>query len=430
MISIQKMPGYISRKLSVNRHWLIGVAEQGIVAATSLASVAIMSRLIGIHEMGIVAIGLVLWMLVEALQRAIVILPFTAGCPRPELDLKSFGSFILLNIGFTGLCSILLLVLGFVVSPYRNDIGLAMMLSAPIAFFGSMFLFLRQTLYMLNRPELALLNAAGVAVVTLIGLFLLPLIWAPSATTGAIIISAGYGVSSAILTIWLLTLARYSWKNFASLRRHRKVMLEFMTASLALHVATNGAQLLLGIVSGPSSVAVFSFARTLVRPMTLILHAVVDTERSRMARQRHAQGDGVLPNHVKTMQLTLLILCVVPLLAVLVFPEVFLKIFYGENGLSAVLAAQLWALASIPMIVASPLEAALSVSKESRAVASANILAMIVMVLIVAVALAIGRFTSTAAVISVGIAYVTALVSLYRSYTAKMAKYRPTEAVP
>ncbi|MBO9099411.1 MULTISPECIES: lipopolysaccharide biosynthesis protein [unclassified Rhizobium] len=414
------LQGYVFQKFNANRHWLVGVLEQSIVAATSLASMAIMSREIGIHETGIVAIGLVLWMLIEALQRAVVILPLTAGCPRPELDRQTFGSFIVLNVSFTGLCSIFLFVLGFAILPFSKDIGVATTLAAPMAFCGSLFLFLRQALYLMGRPGLALVNAAGVATVTLSGLLLIHFVWALNATAGAIVISTGYGVSSLVLTIWLLTRANFSWENFTSLTRHRRSMLEYMTASLALLVATSGAQLLLGVVSGPSSVAVFSFARTLVRPITLILHAVVDTERSRMARQCDEHGTGVLPHHVKIMQLTLLLLCIVPTLAILLWPAVFLKIFYGDNGTAAASAARLWALAAIPMIVASPLEAALSIARDSRAVARANLLAMFVMIFAVAIALAFGRFTADAAVISVGLAYAAALASLYHSYSTKM----------
>src|SRR4051812_40905757 len=113
------------------QNWLIGVLEQAIVAATSLASLAIMSRQIGLDEVGIVASSLVLWMLVEALQRAIVVLPLTATCPLPEADLEGFGSFIVLNVAVTGLCSLILLIVGIALRPIDPDMGLATILSAP-----------------------------------------------------------------------------------------------------------------------------------------------------------------------------------------------------------------------------------------------------------------------------------------------------------
>jgi hypothetical protein len=95
-----------------SQQWMIGVMEQAIVAATSLASLALMSRQIGLEQVGIVASSLVLWMLVEALQRAIVVLPLTATCPRPEADLEAFGSFIGLNVIVTGLCALILMIVG------------------------------------------------------------------------------------------------------------------------------------------------------------------------------------------------------------------------------------------------------------------------------------------------------------------------------
>lgn len=397
-------------------HWLTGVMEQAIVAATSLASLALMSRRIGLEEVGIVASALVLWMLVEALQRAIVVLPLTATCPRPEADPEAFGSFIALNLVVTGLCSLLLFIAGVALHPFDPAMGMATILSAPVAFCGSLFLFLRQVFYLLARPALALVNAICIAVTTLGGLLALWFMPAADAISGALVISLGYGLSSAAFMIWIAAKARYSRRAFGRLIELRRTMLEFATASVALHIATNGAQILLGIVSGPAAVAVFSFARTLIRPLTLVLHAVTDTERSRMARGIAEQGEKAVPQRVRVMHGTLLVTCALPLLVILLSTPQLLLLLYGENGLTATTTARLWALALVPMIFASPFEAALTVNKQSRAVAQANGASMAVMAVVVLVALALGRFDANAAVVSVGIAYLAGLISLYRRY--------------
>ncbi len=412
------------------QQWLIGVTEQAIVAATSLASLAIMSRQIGLDEVGIVASSLVLWMLVEALQRAIVVLPLTATCPRPETDLETFGSFIALNIATTAICALVLFVAGLLLRPYDPAMGLATMLAAPVSFCGSLFLFLRQAFYLLGRPVLALANAICIAVVTLGGLFLMWLAPHADAVVGATVISLGYGISSAAFMIWVASRARYSRAAFAKLFELRRTMMEFATASVALHIATNGAQVLLGIVSGPAAVAVFSFARTLIRPLTLVQHAVVDTERSRMARIIAEEGEQAIGQRVRVMHGTLLVTCTLPLIVILLITEPLLWLLYGENGLSATTTARLWALALVPVVFSSPFEAALTVMRQSRAVAHANAVSMAVMAVVVLAALALGRFDANSAVISVGIAYLAGLVSMYRSYRGAVPSFRLKGATP
>lgn len=407
-----------------SQQWLIGVMEQAIVAATSLASLALMSRQIGLEQVGIVASALVLWMLVEALQRAIVVLPLTATCPRPETDLEVFGSFIGLNLIVTGICAILLFAAGLLLRPFDPAMGLATMLAAPVSFCGSLFLFLRQAFYLLGRPVLALANAVLIAIITLGGLLLMRLTPHADAVTGATIISLGYGVSSAAFTLWVGSKARYSRRAFRQLLELRKTMMEFATASVALHIATNGAQVLLGVVSGPAAVAVFSFARTLIRPLTLVQHAVVDTERSRMARLIAEQGEQAIGQRVRVMHGTLLLTCTLPLIVILLTTEPLLWLLYGDNGMAASTTARLWALALVPVIFSAPFEAALTVMRQSRAVAHANAVSMAVMAVVVLAALAIGRFDANAAVVSVGIAYVAGLVSMYRSYKGAAPSFR------
>jgi O-antigen/teichoic acid export membrane protein len=412
------------------QQWLIGVTEQAIVAATSLASLAIMSRQIGLDEVGIVASSLVLWMLVEALQRAIVVLPLTATCPRPETDLETFGSFIALNIVTTAICSVILLVAGILLRPYDEAMGLATMLAAPVSFCGSLFLFLRQAFYLLGRPVLALANAICIALLTLGGLLLMWLAPRADAIVGATVISLGYGISSAAFTIWVASRARFSLGAFRKLFELRRTMMEFATASVALHIATNGAQVLLGVVSGPAAVAVFSFARTLIRPLTLVQHAVVDTERSKMARIIAEQGEQAIAQRVRFMHGTLLVTCTLPLIVILLITEPLLWLLYGENGLAATTTARLWALALVPVVFSSPFEAALTVMRQSRAVAHANGVSMAVMAVVVLAALALEKFDANVAVISVGIAYLAGLVSMYRSYRGAVPSLRLRNATP
>ncbi len=406
------------------QQWLIGVTEQAIVAVTSLATLAIMSRQIGLDEVGIVASSLVLWMLVEALQRAIVVLPLTATCPRPEADLETFGSFIALNLVTTLVCALALLAIGLLLYPYDPAMGLATILSAPVSFCGSLFLFLRQVFYLLGRPVLALANAICIALVTFGGLVVVWLTPQADAVTGATVITVGYGVSSGAFMIWVGSKARYSREAFGKLLELRRTMMEFATASVALHIATNGAQVLLGIVSGPAAVAVFSFARTLIRPLTLVQHAVVDTERSRMARVIAEEGEQAIGQRVRVMHVTLLVTCTLPLIGILLVTEPLLWLLYGDNGLTATTTARLWALALVPVIFSSPFEAALTVMRKSRAVARANTVSMAVMALVVLAALAAGRFDANAAVSSVAIAYVAGLISMYRSYRGALPSFR------
>jgi O-antigen/teichoic acid export membrane protein len=250
------------------------------------------------------------------------------------------------------------------------------------------------------------------------------------AVTGAAIISLGYGISSVAFSIWIASKARYSRRAFANLLDLRKTMMEFATASVALHIATNGAQILLGVVSGPAAVAVFSFARTLIRPLTLVQHAVVDTERSRMARLIAEQGEQAIGQRVRVMHGTLLLTCTLPLIVILLTTHPLLWLLYGENGLVASTTARLWTLALVPVIFAAPFEAALTVMRQSRAVAQANAVSMAVMAVVVLAALALNRFDANAAVISVGCAYVAGLVSMYRSYKGSVPAFKLSGAAP
>lgn len=398
------------------RRWGAGLFEQGLIALTSLATLAILSRLMPLDELGIVATGLALWMLLEALQRATVIFPFIAVVQQPERDPVAFGAFIIWNLLLCVGAGLLLMLLGAGIATVNAEFGRAVVLGGPLAAAGCLFLFVRHALYQLERPFVAAANALGVALLVAGGLLLLAGRSEVHAGDATLVIAIAYSAPSLLLLVWISRRATFSWQAVLELVGHRQMMAELTAASLALHIATNGAQLLLGLVSGPASVAVFALGRTLVRPLTLIVHAIVDIDRSRLSRQLAERGAEGLHASVTASRLALIWLTAAPVIIILLYPEPLLALFYGEAGGSAVSASRLWVAALIPFILYEPLEAAMSVMRESRKLARANLLALGASAVVVGGALVLGRFDVEAAIVSIGIAYLVCMIVIYRDY--------------
>jgi capsular polysaccharide biosynthesis protein len=141
----------------------------------------------------------------------------------------------------------------------------------------------------------------------------------------------------------------------------RWTIVEFVADSLQSY----GMNVAVAFSSGPVGASIFATTRNIVAPVYTLTSAL-GAEMPRLARSYTASGVRGLTRDLRSTQIFMLFVSVPYLLAVVLFSEPLLRLFYGAkyNGLSTEL--RLWALTALLLVIIRPLDMWLLASLNAR----------------------------------------------------------------
>ncbi len=361
----------MSRKLAnlvaSNRDRIVGGAEQGLASLISMGGLIVLSRLMPIDAFGIFAFAVGVWLVLEMLQHSAVISPFIVSCPAPLDAPEEFGAWMFWNLT-VGIGSVVVLLLaGLIALPLQPWLGEGLLLSAPIAFSGMLYMFVRRIHYHLRerRALIAQTLLYGASYATALASFFVFSIGL-TPLSAALILTLAYGVPAMLFSLRMLGKARFDRSGFLRIGKSRKLITQLAAAGAIWEASYSGALLALGIFGTPAAVAIYSITRTLVRPVSMVLSTLIDVDLSRASRRYAAEGRPGLAEVVSSVWLSAAALTMVPVALLIIFPGFFLELIYGTQYAGATTELQLRVLIFVPLICVAPLDIGLTVLRDTR----------------------------------------------------------------
>jgi O-antigen/teichoic acid export membrane protein len=321
------------------RFWL--VTDRGILAATSMVVVVTLARLLDVPTFGAFSTILAIWFVVEVLLRGAVLNPLVVFSGQSSQPAYLFGSwlFLTLVVALVG-AAVILAPLSVLLDPasYAHEVtGNALFIVLPYAAFHS----LRRALIQkrLQQVSLAmstcLFLANGTAMAAMwAGVLPADLAAACISIGGANLLAAGLGWYLGAFPVALSR--RYLRRLFGRLVKRRSVIF----STLLLEVPGTGLfSILLGAFGGAAETAHYIAARTLLRPVGIILSAMDDADRTQAS---HALGTGKaveLARWYRSARFIPAAIALVPLVPIFLFSGQLAALVYGDkfHGLGPVI---------------------------------------------------------------------------------------------
>lgn len=313
------------------RFWLI--ADRGILAATSMVVVVTLARLFDVTTFGEFSTILAVWFVVEVLLRAAVLNPLVVFSGRSLQPAHLFGSWLLLSL-IVALAGTILIVapLSVALKPpsYAQAVtSNALFIVLPYAAFHSLRRALIQNGAQMTTLAMSVSLCVGnVAAMAAMWLNLVP----RDLTTACILVGAANLVATAI-GWWLgkfpIALShRYLSRLLARLGERRSVIF----STLLLEGPGTGLfSILLGAFGGAAETAHYVAARTLLRPVGIVLSALDDADRTQASHaQREGKREG-LNRWYRTNRWVPALIALVPLALIFIFANALAVLVYGEK---------------------------------------------------------------------------------------------------
>lgn len=282
-------------RLSTLRKGVLAVADQAIVSGTNLATTVVIGRVAGAAELGIYSLAFTLLVLITSVQYATATAPyvyFAAGY-RGSARRRYAGSTLLQVALLAVLASAVLLLVATMVGRRDNAVihpGIVLMLAGTVPFV-LLREFLRRFAFAHLRMGAAVLLDAAVAAVHLALLLGL----ARAAVLGAVTAHAAIGISSAVVAVGALALARGAFRLRAA--AHLPVWQKnwrFGKWELAGHLAIVGhaylIHWLLAYQVGPAATGAFAACLTVVALSRPLRHGLSNLLETKTARAYAAGG--------------------------------------------------------------------------------------------------------------------------------------------
>lgn len=313
------------------RFWL--VADRGILAATSMVVVVTLARLFDVTTFGEFSTILAIWFLVEVLLRAAVLNPLVVFSGRSLQPAHLFGSWLLLSL-VVALAGTLLIVapLSVALRPpsYAQAVGAnALFIVLPYAAFHS----LRRALIQ-NRSQAATLLmsvslcVANVAAMAAMWFGLVP----ADLTTACLLVGGANLLATAVgwaLGAFPVALSRrYLSRLIGRLAQRRSVIF----STLLLEGPGTGLfSILLGAFGGAAQTAHYIAARTLLRPVGIVLSALDDADRTQSSHALRSGKTAGLSQWYRSNRFVPAAIALLPLALIFLFADELAVLVYGEK---------------------------------------------------------------------------------------------------
>lgn len=367
--------GRLIRILRDNGDRMVGVAEQMLSSVVSMIGLIVLSRLMSVDDFGMFAFASGVWVILGMLQGSIVITPFLVACPDPLGDRAEFGAWLAWNLLFAVGAALLLALVGVALSGVLPWLAQGLLLSAPLALAGMLYMFARRVHYHLRRRGMLLVQSLSYAAVYGAGLALLA--GGDRAATPAIgiaILALAYGLPGIVFMAAVARGARIERGFLSRIWQSRRLVGHLGAAGIIWEASNSGALLALAVFGTPAAVAVFSITLTLVRPLMLLMSTMIDVDLSRAVRAFAAEGAAGLSPVINRIWLTLAALSL-PLAALLLaFPGYFLELVYGAQYAHATFELGLRVVLFLSLVYVVPLDIALTAARETRLLVRGNII--------------------------------------------------------
>lgn len=407
----------------------VGGIEQVTSSATSMLGLIVLSRLMPIDAFGVLSGAVGIWLIMEMVQHAVTISPFVISCPEPRETPSAFGAWLWFNIALSLLICLSFVLAGSLLLPLVPLLGSSLMLAGPLTLAGMSYMFTRRVQYHLGQRltligQVSLYGAsylAAMGVVVFSGVSI-------TAAVGAAILCTAYGLPALLFTLLLLRHARLDGEALAHIVKARGLITRLSAAGMIWQLSYTAVLLTLAIWATPAAVAVYAVARTLIRPVTLLISTVSDVDFSRASRAYTAGGITELRLVVASSGRILLILTAPIIVALLVFPGFLLHLVYGERYAGATLELQMWTLLFIPLVYVAVLDIGLTVLRDIGFLIRAHAIGLACSVVLLAACTALGQLstaTALACLVAARSISVPILHLRYRQLTAAPASHAP-----
>ncbi len=345
----------------------LSLFEQMLFAVMNLFGMVLFARWLSVKAFGTLAMALALWYFFETIQRTTVIIPFMIEVPDPKASAEAFGGWFVFNLCFAVLSGLMIFLLSFL-PVVTGEWMSVFQYAACILPAYMLFFFSRRALFHLEDFRSIVIFFLSFAAIYGTGILLLYFNILDKKIQSIIgMLFAAHVIPGIFSAVHFVRYMKISRRFYTIISHSGKLMYELGGAGLASFFSNNGIQLLLGFLSGPYQVAVFSATRTLTRPVNLILVAVNDVERSKASKIFTTNGMVGLNNFLHKMYYFLLGLSMLPIAGMVLFPEVILNLVYHNTEyVNYSLELRLWAIALIPMFLVLPVDIKLSIIKDTN----------------------------------------------------------------
>ncbi|MCF6302880.1 MAG: hypothetical protein L3J13_06725, partial [Devosiaceae bacterium] len=219
-----------------------------------------------------------------------------------------------------------------------------------------------------------------------------------------------------IFTLFISTQARFDKKIWHRIKRERELIFQLGSAGTVWQLSYTINLILLAILSNPAAVAVFSITRTLVRPITIMISTLMAVDFSRAVRAHKVSGKVGLKKVIANIWAASLLLTAIPMALLIIFPEFFLSLIYGEKYAQATLELQLRVMLFLPVIYGMPLDMGLAILRDTKFLVRVHLLSLFIGIAVLMGFYAFGQINATTALVSLVIARVAALPLMHMRY--------------
>lgn len=331
---------------------LSSLFENGVLAASGLLLVVALARMLNIEELGYFVTALAIWYFFECVQRIGILSTYVAAVPRPLEDNNANKSWAALNLKASLLSFLVLMFLWGVLYSLESKFAWSVGLGAVFTLFSFHFSFLRRVAYHAGMYSCSAASVLIFAVLMLVG-FVASYFFDESSL---FVLSFVYVFSIFISALFLAFVLRDLILGSGGGGANLSASWGMMFSGVAAYFFNNGIQVVLSVLSGASSAAVFAATRVVSRAYNVFMSALADSERTKASRVNSVQGELQLRMFVFKFMLVLAALCGVPLCLTYSYSSELLILLLGGDYLPYSYEADLWLLALLPLFVSVPLE--------------------------------------------------------------------------
>ncbi|GHA12170.1 hypothetical protein GCM10007989_03250 [Devosia pacifica] len=359
----------LGRSFALPRKWpthrLLSGAEQVLTSLISMLGLIAFSRILDVSSFGILGGALGIALIVQFIHDSLTISPFIVVCPEPENDQRTFGDWLVWHFAVAAIMSLALFGLGWSLIDIVPGFAQQVMWAGPILLGAAVYSFSRRMHHHWDELVHLITQTGLYGLVYIVGIYLFWSTGSISATSAATVLALAYGLPGLIFCIRNCLRARFSSGGLTRVLSSWQLISSLGGSSALWQSSYASAQILLSLVGTPAAVAIFTVTRTLERPIGLIISSVLDVDTSRAARAFAGGNSQAFQRMVRRTGLTLLALSGAPIAVMLLFPELFLGLLYGDSYADATLELRMRILVLVPLLATAPLSVGLTVLRDT-----------------------------------------------------------------
>jgi O-antigen/teichoic acid export membrane protein len=415
----------LAKLVNTHGHRLFAVGDQAFQGVANLAASAILARALPRAEFGAIGMMIGFYYVVNGIHRGAVTLPYVIDRTGKDQARHHSNWWWLSVLGalavlLAQLVMIAAAVLAAWIKPEWQWIVQPLILSAVITGFLLLFEHGRRWCYQVGDAKLAAISSA-VYFFVLVGASAAVARWAPHAWIGAL----GWVVAASTAIALILAIRRPrrpDWEaSVAKFRENRRFAMWQSFSHIAYSFYSNAScVVLIGLILGPLSAAVFTAVTILCNPAFSLVSAIDSTDKPLAARRFAENGITGLRASVAGTRKTLLIVTGAYLGAIAIFAEQVTELVFGGRYPGISPEVRILALAFFARCLNQPSETVLIVLKASRSIMATRV--------VTAVLTLVGLILAKPAGV-VGMAAALLVVSLVNAGLLILAEWRAAKRV-